>query len=344
MTLAAPLVSVCVANYRGEDVLAKCLDSILAQQCDFPFEVIVHDDASDDDSIRIVQRYASVRLIASRENVGYCAANGRMAEISLGQYLLLFNNDAWLLPGSLQALANAARSSESHDEILGLPQYNASTGGLEDRGRLCDFFLNGVPNLDATRIEVAMVAGACLWMPRKLWFDLGGFPVWFGSIAEDLYLCCAARRKGVKVRVVDAPGYFHMIGHSLGGSAVGDPVLVSTAARRFRSERNKIAVLFSCYPAPWHMVFLLLLVPSLLLEGFLLSLLRRDFRLLRKIYLSAIRDAWRRRHDILGLRERVQRQAAKQAGFFATFVWVPYKLRLLLSRRLPQIQGLGDGR
>ena len=37
-----------------------------------------------------------------------------------------------------------------------------------------------------------MVIGACLWIPQGLWTELGGFPEWFESIAEDMYLCCRA--------------------------------------------------------------------------------------------------------------------------------------------------------
>ena len=43
-----------------------------------------------------------------------------------------------------------------------------------------------------------MVIGACLWIQKGLWEELGGFPEWFGSIAEDMYLCCRARLAGYK--------------------------------------------------------------------------------------------------------------------------------------------------
>ncbi len=53
-----PLVSVCVLVYNQVQYLEKCLDSILNQETTFPFEVLVHDDASRDGSTEVIIRYA----------------------------------------------------------------------------------------------------------------------------------------------------------------------------------------------------------------------------------------------------------------------------------------------
>ncbi|MCZ7654266.1 MAG: hypothetical protein M5R42_08205 [Rhodocyclaceae bacterium] len=77
-----------------------------------------------------------------------------------------------------------------------------------------------MPNRDPRRQDVAMVAGACLWIPKHLWDELGGFPEWFGSIGEDLYLCCMARLAGHPVRAPGTSGYRHGVGASFGGGKV----------------------------------------------------------------------------------------------------------------------------
>ncbi|OQA31363.1 MAG: hypothetical protein BWY57_02390 [Betaproteobacteria bacterium ADurb.Bin341] len=206
---------------------------------------------------------------------------------------------------------------------------------LEDRGRFCDFFLNSVPNLDPAKRDVAMVAGACLWIRRDLWFELGGFPTWFGSTAEDLFLCCAARLRGMRVQVVDGPGFFHLIGHSLGGSAVGDRVLVTSKSRRFRSERNKIAVMVACYPAACLLLALPLLVASLLFEGLALSLMQNDSSIFSDIYWRALVCAWAERKRMLEMRRK---RSVAMRSFFSVFVWIPYKLRMLWRYGIPQIK------
>ena len=74
------LCSVCIANYNGLATLANCLDSVLSQDCPGPVEVLVHDDASSDESEAWVRQHdPDVVLIESQVNVGFCVANNRMA-------------------------------------------------------------------------------------------------------------------------------------------------------------------------------------------------------------------------------------------------------------------------
>ena len=58
LTCVVPRVSIIVLLYNDERHVAECLDSILAQRCDFPFEIVVGDDASTDRSREIVADYA----------------------------------------------------------------------------------------------------------------------------------------------------------------------------------------------------------------------------------------------------------------------------------------------
>ncbi|MDE6528597.1 MAG: glycosyltransferase [Muribaculaceae bacterium] len=51
-------VSVIVTTYNQEDTIARTLNSILEQQCDFPFEICLSDDCSSDATPRICREYA----------------------------------------------------------------------------------------------------------------------------------------------------------------------------------------------------------------------------------------------------------------------------------------------
>lgn len=57
--MTTPLVSICCLSYNHEDYIGTCLDSLLKQQTSFPFEIIIHDDASTDHSPQIIRDYAS---------------------------------------------------------------------------------------------------------------------------------------------------------------------------------------------------------------------------------------------------------------------------------------------
>ena len=54
--MTQPLISICIANYNGEHLLSDCIDSLLAQDTDAEVEVIVHDDASQDGSLRLLAK------------------------------------------------------------------------------------------------------------------------------------------------------------------------------------------------------------------------------------------------------------------------------------------------
>lgn len=55
-----PLVSIECLVYNHAPFLRHCLDGFVMQKTDFPFEAIVHDDASTDNSAEIIREYLSL--------------------------------------------------------------------------------------------------------------------------------------------------------------------------------------------------------------------------------------------------------------------------------------------
>ncbi len=53
-----PLVSMCCITFNHEKFIAQALDSMLMQETDFPFEIIIRDDCSTDNTREIIQQYA----------------------------------------------------------------------------------------------------------------------------------------------------------------------------------------------------------------------------------------------------------------------------------------------
>jgi len=334
-----PLISVCIANYNGMGVIDDCLRSVIEQKGHLSIEILVHDDASSDGSVEhIRRRYPEVKLIASESNVGFCVANNRMAVEAKGRYLLLLNNDAALYPDALQTLLFEG-SRIGRPAILSLPQYDFDSGELLDIGSLLDPFLNPVPNHDPSRSEVGMVMGACLWIPSALWQELDGFPEWFGSIGEDLYLCCHARLLGYRVVAVQASGYRHRVGQSFGGGKVNHGRLVTSFRRRALSERNKSYVMVLTYPAPFFALLFPLHLAALAVEGMTLTSIKRDPRVWRQIYGACLNSLWRQRRLLRERRRMIQmsrRGTAQQ--FFSVFQWIPYKLRMLWKHGIPALR------
>jgi GT2 family glycosyltransferase len=339
-----PTVSILIANYNGAEVLADCIDSVLAQQGEISVEIIIHDDASSDFSLTLLRnRYPStsypfIHIIYSRENVGFCVGNNRMAAQARGEFLLLLNNDAALAPDALMTLLEAAHA-QSPQGILTLPQFDWVTGALVDRGCMLDPFYNPIPSLDPAERDVGMVIGACLWIPRELWEKLGGFLEWFGSLAEDMQLCCHARIKGIPVQVTTTSFYRHRQGASFGGNRVDANHLASTYRRRRLSERNKTYVMVLCSPAlrlwltlPFHLLILAL-------EGAVLALLKRDMRLWSEIYANVFISLYRNRRTLRTERGRIQRTRSHDAQPYGKcFRLIPRKLQMLMRHGLPSLR------
>lgn len=338
-TRTAPLVSVCIANYNGEALLVDCIESILQQESDGPVEIIVHDDASTDSSVALLkQRYPEILLWESEKNVGFCVANNRMLERASGRYVLLLNNDAALMPGALRALVDGARAN-GDSVILTLPQYDWESGELVDRGCLIDPFFNPVPNLDAVRSHVAYVIGACMFLQRSLWDRLGGFPEWFESIAEDLYLCGLARLRGIPVIALAESGYRHRQGASFGGNRAGNAGLRTSLRRRRLSERNKTRSLIILTPGivMWPLLFAHLC--TLTAEGAVLSLVRCDATLWREIYSPALATPFREASMLLSRRQGAQAGRVLSVWQWCSGIaWQLRKVAMLARYGLPEVR------
>lgn len=335
-----PDISVCVANYNGAAYVQECLESVFMQEGSFKLQVLLHDDCSTDDSVQLVRRlFPEVEVLASDTNVGFCVSNNRMVEQAKGRYVLLLNNDATLRPGSLASLLAFAESGHAKD-VLGLPQYVRDGGSMPmDHGYRTDLFLNPVPVMARGTHEVAVATGACLWIPKATWDEIGGFPPWFESVAEDIFLCVAARLLGHDVIVLDHPGFDHWVGRNLGGGKLVAQRLVTTVRRRTLSERNKTFVMLLCYPSvllwmalPFHMLFIAVEALFLLLRGVGLQRVKR-------IYAEVPRGWWRQRLAIRELRARLQsRRHCTLRRFTSQMNWTPHKLLMLWRHGVPTLR------
>ena len=55
----SPLVSICCLVYNHGPYLRECFEGFVMQETNFAFEILVHDDASTDNSAEIIREYAA---------------------------------------------------------------------------------------------------------------------------------------------------------------------------------------------------------------------------------------------------------------------------------------------
>lgn len=105
-----PKVSICVVTYNQEKYIRQCLQSIVDQETDFDFEVIVGDDCSTDGTRIIVsefvERYAGiVKPLFHEKNMGAGANYKHTHDQATGEYIAHVDGDDYCLPGKLQCQA-----------------------------------------------------------------------------------------------------------------------------------------------------------------------------------------------------------------------------------------------
>ena len=129
--IAHALISYCVVNTTGRELLMRCLDAIeRTHPPGVEREVLVLDNASDDGSADAVRaRGGDVRLIALDRRTGKAENDSTLLREARGDYALLLNEDAELLDGApaalLAALAADARAAVAAAQLLdpdGRPQ------------------------------------------------------------------------------------------------------------------------------------------------------------------------------------------------------------------------------
>jgi GT2 family glycosyltransferase len=103
------LISYCVVNTNGRELLMRCLDAIDRTHAPgVEREVLVLDNASDDGSADAVRaRGQDVRLIELDRRTGKAENDSTLLRQARGQYALLLNEDAELLEGAPAALLAA---------------------------------------------------------------------------------------------------------------------------------------------------------------------------------------------------------------------------------------------
>jgi len=119
-----PLVSVVIPTYNRAHLLPECLDSVLSQ--DFgPFEIIVVDDGSTDNTSEVLARYGDRVISVRQSNTGVAGARNLGVRVARGALVAFHDSDDKMLPGRLAA---QVAFMEAHPEVA------AVTGNIVVQG------------------------------------------------------------------------------------------------------------------------------------------------------------------------------------------------------------------
>lgn len=226
-------VSVILVNYNSSKLLEQCLASIFNHTRDLSVEVIVVDNASQDDSVSMVRsNFQGVRLIEVRENVGFSRSNNIGAQAAQGRYILFLNTDTLFKENSVKILANFLND---HTDIGAVgPSLCFENGRYQiSCGNLPNVFVEFVDkirysiarNLSATvspilkRMNnktrtVGWLTGACLMVRREAFEQVGGFDENMFMYFEDKDLCKRIAEAGWRVVYYPVTSVVHALAGS----------------------------------------------------------------------------------------------------------------------------------
>lgn len=191
-----PRVSICCMTYNHANLIRKALDGFLMQKASFPFEILIHDDASTDGTTQILREYQArypglIRLIIQEKNL--FSATGVYPVINLykaarGKYIAECDgDDYWQDPHKLQKQADFLDANPDyvmchHDYLIQNKEKTVKP--------------HGDPPKDFTSIELIQYSlqghgiGLCTRMFRNLYSEAtaGDVEIMAGDYATNVYL------------------------------------------------------------------------------------------------------------------------------------------------------------
>jgi len=108
VTRVKPAVSILMSVHNMSDTMGWSIRSVLAQSSE-DWELIIGDDASDDDSLEEACFYSDprIKILLHSRNRGKAVMMNRLLEEARGRYILELDGDDWLAPDTVRLLSEA---------------------------------------------------------------------------------------------------------------------------------------------------------------------------------------------------------------------------------------------
>ncbi len=143
------LLSVIIPNRNYARFIADAIASVAYQDYS-PIELVIVDDASTDDSLKVIDACLEAtdglertEVVAVESNVGKLGAINRVLDKITGEYCIILDSDDYLLPGYARQCIDRLVAARRHDERIGFVYTDcnlvAADGRVLDRGKSAGF-------------------------------------------------------------------------------------------------------------------------------------------------------------------------------------------------------------
>lgn len=204
-------VTVIGISYNSAAVLPDFLASIPAGVA-----TVIVDNASTDSSADIAER-AGAKLVRLKDNLGYGGACNVGAEIAQSRFLIFVNPDVRFAPSAIEEMVAAARK---HPKAAFNPRiFSRGKQMFRRRSRLqpqLGRWNGALPTMDCT---IPVLSGACIFLRREDWKEIGGFDPHIFLFHEDDDFSLRLQKIGVELRLAAGA----RIEHGQGESSIRSP-------------------------------------------------------------------------------------------------------------------------
>jgi GT2 family glycosyltransferase len=219
-------LSIIIVNYNGERFLKDCIESIKNTCHDISYEIIIVDNASQDNSVELLesQFIKDITLIKSKDNLGFAKGNNLGVSKSNGELILLLNNDT-ILKHSLKAAIEALKNENVG--VVGIKmlgkdgEYRHSVGYFPSASRLLKLtrlynFTNGFKTgnfKENIPKPVDWVEGSFLMTKTSIYHKVNGLDENYFMYVEDIDFCKKVTTHNFKVLYLPNIEYLHFGGY-----------------------------------------------------------------------------------------------------------------------------------
>jgi glycosyltransferase involved in cell wall biosynthesis len=227
------MISIIIPTYNAERTLDKCLKAIFSSN-NKDFEVLVVDDGSKDNSIRIANLY-NCRILKTDKNRGASFARNLGAKNANGDILLFIDSDIVIKEDTLNLILDSLKRYSAVfgiytpkpgvDKILCLYQNYYAYRSMKDTKEITNMFYS-----------------YCAAIKKELFFKVGGFnESWTRATFEDVEFGLRLAEKGIKIYLNKEIEVIHHVDYNI-KKFIKNYFYKSLDLTKFMLEKKKISL------------------------------------------------------------------------------------------------------
>jgi GT2 family glycosyltransferase len=227
----SPKIAIVILNWNGEKLLKQFLPSVIEFSKGDSTEIIVADNGSTDDSLKMLSAdFPEVRILDLKKNFGFALGYNEALKQTDADYFVILNSDVEVTSGWLDAPIRLMEADHSiaavQPKILSYHQnthfeYAGAAGGFLDkygyplcRGRIFNEVEADLGQYD-DQTEIFWATGACMFIRAKSYQEVGGFDADFWAHMEEIDLCWRLKNRGYRIVYSPESTVYHVGGGTL---------------------------------------------------------------------------------------------------------------------------------